>query len=252
MRATSSSRASRSERSSAIAVSAASIRIDAAIRLDPSTACAQPTTSTATASSLRRTGSKCIDTAPVAITTRCEIRSSPCASWTKSGFFERKTDPAPEASSPSETVSGGPFSSPWFAVITSSPSGLRSMSLAKRAPVIVQAAAQMISRAIIGVSRPGQLTGRLRDRGHADDELPRLLLADLQLVGTSQVLLGPRLRCSRTSDCTVNPMIGATHSHTSARVHSLDGYSGAPIRKTGTTNTAARPAKPIASCCGLP
>src|SRR6476660_10393405 len=79
------------------------ICIDAAIRLDSSTARDQPTTSTATASSLRRTGSKCIDTALVAITTRWEIRSSPRASWTKSGVFDWKTEPAPEASSQRDT-----------------------------------------------------------------------------------------------------------------------------------------------------
>jgi hypothetical protein len=71
------------------------------------------------------------------------------ASSTKSGFFERKAVPAPETSSPSETLNGGPFWSPWFAVITIAPSGLRSMSLAKRAPVTVQAAEQMISRATL-------------------------------------------------------------------------------------------------------
>ena len=44
-------------------------------------------------------------------TTRCEIRSSPRASWTKSGFFEQEdASPRRTASSPSETFSGG---APW-------------------------------------------------------------------------------------------------------------------------------------------
>ena len=99
---------------------------------------------------------------PSPSTTRCEIRSSPRASSTKSGFFERKTASAPEASSPSGTVSGGLLSRPWFAVITISPSGLRSMSLAKRAPVTVQAAVQMISRRHLGVRSCGPAHGSPR------------------------------------------------------------------------------------------
>jgi hypothetical protein len=42
-----------------------------------------------------------------------------------------------------------------------------------------------------GVGRPRDLTGRLCDRGHADHELAGLLLAYLELLGTTQVLGGP-------------------------------------------------------------
>ena len=104
------------------------------------------------------------------------------------------TVPAPDASSASETRSGGAPWRPWFAVMTRSPSGLRSISLAKRAPVIVHAAEQITSRATLRVGRPGELARGLGHGGHADDELARLLLADLELLRASQILRGARSR----------------------------------------------------------
>jgi hypothetical protein len=47
-------------------------------------------------------------------------------------------------------------------------------------------------------------------------------------------------------------MIGATQIHVIARVHSLDGYSGAPTRRSGSRYTRATPTMLIPSCLGVP
>ena len=75
--------------------------------------------------------------------------------------------------------------------MTRSPSGPRSMSFANRAPGDRAGGGADHLAGDRRVGRSGDLPRRLGDRGHADDELPRLLLAHLELLGASLVLGRP-------------------------------------------------------------
>jgi hypothetical protein len=107
----------------------------------------QPTASTPIGSSLRTTGSKWIETAPVARVRRCETCELFRASSTKNAFPERNAWVAPEGSPSSWRRIGGEPWRPWLAVITSAPEPSGSIRVAKRPPVIVQAAEQITWRA---------------------------------------------------------------------------------------------------------
>ena len=124
--------------------------------------------------------------------------------------------------------------------MTRSPSGLASISFAKRAPVILQAAEQITSRAtpesvVRAISLVASVTAAM---------LTTSFRVSSWLTWSSSARFrfsAARSRSCRTSDCTVKPTIGAMQIQSRPRVHSLDGYSGAPTSRSGVRKSAATP-----------